>query len=201
MWRPTRPTARAVIQPISRAIMGLLPALPQLGHGAYLTDLYTIRDAPAGDPAAWSAIFGSAVSVVAYPLDFVRDWVAVIDAVLDHRDPDLGFIAAPTVPAAPSVDDVQAPADAVSAPGGHRAPDGSASVGAAAGVPIAGPGWNGPETSDHDQGAEDPGPDTVETTGPVTDQNPAVPATPSSPAPAGTATTPVGLSADLAAAW
>jgi len=87
----------AVIQPISRAIMGLLPALPQLGHGAYLTDLYAIRDALSGDPAAWSAIFGSAVSVVRYPVNFVRDWVAVIDAVLDRRDPDLGFIAAPTV--------------------------------------------------------------------------------------------------------
>jgi hypothetical protein len=90
----------AVLQPIAAAVLNLLPQLPDLGHGAYLTDLFVLRDVLQGNPAAWQALFGSAVSVVGYPLHFVADWTGVLDDLLEGQLPDFGFIASPAIRAA-----------------------------------------------------------------------------------------------------
>jgi hypothetical protein len=87
----------AILQPIAVAVLNFLPQLPELGHGAYLTDLLVLRDVLQGDPAAWAALFGSALSVVGYPINFVVDWTAVLDDLLDGRMPDFEFIASPAI--------------------------------------------------------------------------------------------------------
>jgi hypothetical protein len=87
----------AILQPIAAAVLNLLPQLPDLGHGAYLTDLFVLRDVLQGNPAAWKALFGSAISVVGYPFNFVADWTGVLDDLLEGQLPDFGFIASPAL--------------------------------------------------------------------------------------------------------
>lgn len=91
----------ADLRPIFAAVNQLLPSLPSLGHGAYLPDLYTLRDALSGDRVAWQKLGGSAISILEYPEHFVRDWIAEIDRQLDQRDGvRLGVITPTTTVAA-----------------------------------------------------------------------------------------------------
>jgi PE-PPE domain len=76
----------AGLRPLFHAVNQFLPPLPYLGHGAYLPDLWVLRDALSGSPAAWRAIGDSAISMVRYPENFVRDWIAEIDRQLDQLD-------------------------------------------------------------------------------------------------------------------
>ncbi|WP_081631662.1 PE-PPE domain-containing protein [Nocardia sp. 348MFTsu5.1] len=88
----------AVLRPLFHAVNQFLPPLPYLGHGAYLPDLWVLRDALSGSPAAWQAIGDSTISILRYPENFVRDWIAEIDRQLDQLDgARLGIVPAPTV--------------------------------------------------------------------------------------------------------
>lgn len=86
----------ADLQPIAAAILNVLPTLPELGHGAYLTDVFVISGVLQGDRNAWQALLGSAISVVRYPVYFVSDWTGALDDLLDGTAPDFDFIASAT---------------------------------------------------------------------------------------------------------
>lgn len=89
-----------VLRPLFLAVNQLVPALPSLGHGAYLPDLYALRDALSGDRVAWEKIGGSALSILRYPENFVRDWITEIDKQLDQRDGARLGVLTPTTTAA-----------------------------------------------------------------------------------------------------
>lgn len=86
----------ADLQPIAAAILNVLPTLPELGHGAYLTDVFVISGVLQRDSNAWQALLGSAISVVRYPVNFVYDWTGALDDLLDGTAPDFDFIASAT---------------------------------------------------------------------------------------------------------
>ncbi|MBA4022063.1 MAG: hypothetical protein C0482_06830 [Gordonia sp.] len=86
----------AVLRPLFHAFNDLVAPLPHLGHGAYLPDLWVLRDALSGSPGAWQAIGDSALSILRYPENFVRDWIAEIDRQLDELDGTrLGIVPEP----------------------------------------------------------------------------------------------------------
>ncbi|ORM25921.1 PE-PPE domain-containing protein [Williamsia sp. 1135] len=102
----------AVLRPLFHAVDQFLPALPNLGHGAYLPDLWVLRDALSGSPTALQAIGDSAISILRYPENFVRDWIAEIDRQLDRLDgARLGVApkSGPTTPAPAAQRTVEAP--------------------------------------------------------------------------------------------